>query len=660
MKKSESTQELSDRIRLLEQQNADLIRQVEKLEESSDSIPMEKDKKYHTIWDQAPVGIATIDSHSGRFAEINCAYCNIVGYSKSEMLDMDFMQITHPDDLQEDLNNMERLRSGEITSFKMEKRYICKNGKIVWVSLKVVPLWEKNFEPLFHIAIVNDISEIKENERSLIENELKLKNLVSNIPGTAYQFSVNSDGNFSFLYMGENCIDLFGYTADEILADANLVFDLIPHPDADKVNEEIMESARSMKPYNIEHRVIKKNGETVWIQASSIPRNKDDGSVIWDGIGLNITERKAFEAALQLSDRRNRAILEAIPDMMFLLSSEGDILDFHAHREDETYVPHDKIIGTNIKDNMPVYFVEQCMGHIAQTLETRNPHRFEYQLPLPDGDRDYEARLVPFDESKVLAIVRNFTENKKAEKELQFQANLLNAVEQAVIAADENGHIIYWNPYAKKLYGWDEKEVLGRDITDVTVPEISKVEAAAIVEKLSKGQSWSGQFEVQRKNGTRFPALVTDSPLFDEDGNLAGAIGISTDITNLKQIEVFYRESEERFRLLVESSPISVMMVRNGKYIYGNSASVALLGFDSHDDIVGLDVLQTVAPEFHSTLKERLKRLRSGIPNDPIEIKLIRANGDIVWNRSQSVPIKINDEMTAIIFGQDITEQQRN
>ncbi|MBA2783780.1 MAG: PAS domain S-box protein, partial [Rubrobacteraceae bacterium] len=129
----------------------------------------------------------------------------------------------------------------------------------------------------------------------------------------------------------------------------------------------------------------------------------------------------------------------------------------------------------------------------------------------------------------------------------RFHARLLDAVGQAVIATDPLGKVIYWNRAAQELYGWSAKEVMGRPIVEVTPSEDLAERAEEIMGELSHGRSWMGEFVVQRKDGTTFPALVTDTPVHDEQGNLIAIIGVSTDITQIKQTEEL-RRGEERFR----------------------------------------------------------------------------------------------------------------
>lgn len=102
---------------------------------------MVSERRFRTLFEQATVGVAEIDPLSGRFLHVNKRYCDIVGLSRNEMLKTDFQSITHPEDLAADLNKMKLLLAGEIREFSMEKRYIRKDGGIVWVNLTVYPTW---------------------------------------------------------------------------------------------------------------------------------------------------------------------------------------------------------------------------------------------------------------------------------------------------------------------------------------------------------------------------------------------------------------------------------------------------------------------------------------------------------------------------------------
>ena len=132
------------------------------------------------------------------------------------------------------------------------------------------------------------------------------------------------------------------------------------------------------------------------------------------------------------------------------------------------------------------------------------------------------------------------------------QAHTLDQIGQAVIATDTAGVIFYANRAASELYGWAIDEIKGRSVIDVTVPQASREQAEEIMGRLQKGENWSGEFIVQSRAGRLFPAFVVDSPLLDEDGKLVGIIGISSDITDRKQVEELIRGSERQQRQLAQ------------------------------------------------------------------------------------------------------------
>ncbi len=227
---------------------------------------------------------------------------------------------------------------------------------------------------------------------------------------------------------------------------------------------------------------------------------------------------------------------------------------------------------------------------------------------------------------------------QQAEHTIRFQAQLLNAVDQAVIATDRDGRIIYWNRAAESLYGWEAPEVMGKDIVNVTPSPISKQEAAEIMARLRAGERWSGEFMVQRRDGTTFPAIVTDAPIYDEDGALIGIIGISTDITEQKQneaklhtrlqklvdertaalqaeidksqkVEKALRESEKRYRSLFQNSAIGIFQsTPEGKFLNVNPALAHMLGYDTPQEV--LHAVANIAAQIYVHPEQRDKIVR--------------------------------------------------
>jgi PAS domain S-box-containing protein len=138
--------------------------------------------KFKTIFDQASVGIARVDSYSGNFMEANKKYQQLLGYTLEEIKSKSFQYVTHPDDLDEGLSNLEKLKQGEVRQYSMEKRYITKLGEVIWAKLTVSPMWEINETATSYIAIIEDISAKKEGEELLKKSEVRFKSLFDDSP----------------------------------------------------------------------------------------------------------------------------------------------------------------------------------------------------------------------------------------------------------------------------------------------------------------------------------------------------------------------------------------------------------------------------------------------------------------------------------------------
>ncbi len=148
----------------------------------------ESERRFRVIFEQAAIGVALIETKTGQFLRVNKKYCDILGLIPEEVTSTTFMAVTHPGDLQTDLDHMEKLIKGEIQEFSIEKRYCRKDGAIIWVNLTVSPMWKAGESPDYHIAIVDDITEKKRMQGVLLQTE-KLKALGVITSGVAHDFN---------------------------------------------------------------------------------------------------------------------------------------------------------------------------------------------------------------------------------------------------------------------------------------------------------------------------------------------------------------------------------------------------------------------------------------------------------------------------------------
>jgi PAS domain S-box-containing protein len=166
----------------------------------------ESEGRFRTLFEQAAVGVAEIDTETSCFIRVNRRYCDIVGTSPEEMLETTILAITHPDDIQADLDNIALLKAGKIREFTREKRYIRKDGKIVWVNLSVSAMWAPGESPTHQIAVVQDITERKLDEAALLSLSARQEALLSAIPDIVMEV----DNNKIYTWANGAGIEYFG------------------------------------------------------------------------------------------------------------------------------------------------------------------------------------------------------------------------------------------------------------------------------------------------------------------------------------------------------------------------------------------------------------------------------------------------------------------
>ncbi len=275
------------------------------------------ERKFRAIYEQAPTGIATLDSINGRFTQINKKYCDIVGYSQKEMLARNFQDITHPDDLQGDFEQMKQLLDGQIKNFQMEKRYIRKNGEVIWVHLTCVPLWLEPTDPRLHIAMVEDITSQKAAVKILQESEERYRILYEDNP--SMYFTVAQNGKI--LSVNRFGAHQLGYLVNELVGQP--VIEVFFEDDKLLVQQYF--KACLQEPNTLTHwelRKQRKDGSVLWVREVARTITGEDGEAVVLIVCEDITERKQTEERLRQSEmKRTEAFRQSDELKSALLSS---------------------------------------------------------------------------------------------------------------------------------------------------------------------------------------------------------------------------------------------------------------------------------------------------------------------------------------------------
>jgi PAS domain S-box-containing protein len=322
---------------------------------------------------------------------------------------------------------------------------------------------------------------------------------------------------------------MFGYDPEEVVGKMN-VLDLVHLDDLPHVLEatEVALSAGGVATNKAEYRFRHKHGSWRWVESVGTYLLDDPhvkGVVVQT---RDITERKEAEEALERSEAEVFSILESITDAFFSLDREWRFSYVNRKAESLFSRRREDLIGEKIWDDPTFY--PQYRRAVAEGLTAR------FEAYYPPLEKWYSVRAYP-SESGLSVYLQDVTEHKRAEEKIHFQAQLLNAVGEAVIALDIEGRVLYWNKAAEELYGWSEQEAMGRRLREMVVPESFRGRAEDIAAYLREGRSWTGEFVVRHRDGTTFPVEGTDTPVFGEDGDLIGVIGVLRDINKPERAE---------------------------------------------------------------------------------------------------------------------------
>ena len=282
------------------------------------------EERFRTIFEEAPLGVALIDSLTGDIYEVNSQFAKIAGRTKEEMATIDWMSITHPDDVQEDLDNMEALNTGRISGFNMNKRYIKPDGSYVWINMTNAPVTVEDKTKPLHLCMIEDITQRKEFENELEAYRKNLKKLVDTRTDELKESLLRFKSYFELPLIGvaitspqkgwievnQKLCEILGYSKEELF---NMTWVELTHPDdvaSDVAQFDRVESGE-IEGYSISKRYIRKDKVVVFVELSVRCVRKSNGDIDYFVALINdISERveaekrvKETQAQLAHSDK---------------------------------------------------------------------------------------------------------------------------------------------------------------------------------------------------------------------------------------------------------------------------------------------------------------------------------------------------------------------
>jgi len=381
----------------------------------------ESEKRFRALFDQAAVGIAEADPSAGRFLRVNKRYCEIVGHPSEEILNADWGSATHPEDLPANLHYKELLLAGAINEFSMEKRYIRKDGGIVWVSMTVNPIRFEDGKPIHIFSVIEDITARKKVERDLLDSERRFRALFEQAAVGVAELDARSG---RFLQVNKRYCDIVGISQEKIL---NTDYQSITHPDdleADLNNMKLL-FAGEVADFSMEKRLVRKDGEIVWVGLTVSPiwlAGEKPTSHI--AIIQDITERKNAEHALRSSEEKfSKAFLATPSAIAITRAPDGLLLEVNEAFSRLMEYSREEVLGRTAAE-LGLWADPQALARYrAHMLEHGSVRDLEGAFRTKSGrlldGLIYGESLTLANKPCLLTAVSDITELKRADAEVQ-------------------------------------------------------------------------------------------------------------------------------------------------------------------------------------------------------------------------------------------------
>ena len=377
---------------------------------------------FRAIFHQAPIGIAI--GHNDRYIisrqdnkpGVNPMFEKITGWTKEELARISWQDITHADDLPQDLENFEKFKSGEIGGYDMEKRYIKPDGSEVWIHMIIAPLQFNSAAGYNHLCLIEDISSRKKMEKVLYDSERSKAVLLDNLLGMAYRCYYDREWTMQFLSGG--CFALTGYKPESLVNNRDLSYNQLITPEYSKIVWDEWERAINLKEqFRYEYEIITASGKRKWVLETGQGIYNENGSVeALEGIVIDITESKQWLFQLQYMDDH---------DFMTGLYNRRYFEEAKSRMDNEDWLPLSVIVG----DINGVRLINDAFGHAEgdrmiteaakilqgccredDILARTGGDEFCILLPYTDYDEGYEIlrRIInAFEQYNLLAADRS-------------------------------------------------------------------------------------------------------------------------------------------------------------------------------------------------------------------------------------------------------------
>jgi PAS domain S-box-containing protein len=664
----------------------------EEREEALEAL-WESEERFRETFEQASIGVAHVGL-DGKWLRVNWKLCEIAGYTRTELLQKKFGDITHPDDRPADLIEAQQLLDGKKTSSIREKRYIHKDGHAIWVRISVSLVHTPSKDQDYFAAFTEDITEWKKTEEeknnalgAMRQSEDRFRTLIEQAP-VAISVSRSGIG----LYANSKFAQMVGIENPEELIGRYVATYFAP-----AYQEESRERSKR-----------RANGQPVANEFESIARRVDgqefpvrvlvDEVRLRDGMAYiafvtNIAEEKRIQhqreealAALSESEQNFRLLSENALDGILIASGNGETVYTNKQFSKLMGFTTVELLSRTIRDLASPDQVETVLSRFHDRISGKDVStHFETVIVRKDGSympvELAATSTIWKGQPSVMVFINDISERKLVEDQKMKALEALRQSEERFRATFEQAaigiaHVApggVWLTVNQKLCdiaGFTHEEFLQKSYMDLMFPEDREIFIEAS-RKLVSGElaTYYSQNRYRRENGSAFWVNLTLALVHKPNGEPDYFVVVAEDITERKLIEAqreaaveALRANETRYRALVETSPDGITLSdTEGKIVMCNRQSAALGGFHSMDEMIGKSAFELIAPDFRDiALLNMYRTLEEGTVHN-LQYDLLHQDGSrFAGEMSTSV---IRDEKGAptafMAITRDISERVR-
>lgn len=601
------------------------------------------------IFDALDVALFSYDAMSGQVF-ISSGIEKLIGERKGPFIAWEeLMSYIYPEDYPSVMVAWDRLQTSSV--YLKEYRVIRADGKLSWISARMVPVYEDGKIKQVRGVLIN-IDDRKAIESKLIVSEQRYKSLFEYNPDLVVEMDL--EGRI----VGANSATekIAGYRPEEII-DKHYDQYIVPI-DHVRVAEQLGQVLQQGVTRYFETTILHKNGNSVLCEVTNVPIIVDGVIVGAFGICTDITHKRQLEIAIKEKKARYRMLVEQCP-VPIGMHSQGEV----------TYLNHaglqiigaeriGQIAGRNVLDfvvgTKEIGLKEICMSGAASSLSLRIKTLTGEILDIEAG----ELRLKDDEESSMFYFM-DVTMKKRVDaviRESEEHFRKLAESSPLPIVLHQEGVLLYINQAGVELLGLSRvDDVLGSNIYDYLDPEYINVVTEAKERLMRDGKIQPTRIRIIPPNGQKIDVEVVSS--YDPK-TLTTQMTLNNITARIKAEEAL-AESELRYRRLVEMSPETILVHQEGRVVYCNPAGLKLLGASSMQGLLGTEVLHFVHEQYRESIEARQERIFDGAQVGLIEAKIITQNRQEIDIESIGCEISYTGRPAILVSMRDITERKK-